>query len=168
MTEISPEPPAAPRLTVARASPIRKVLGIVGFIIGFALALLLETGLFAGAQALSGRHFHPVGLGFIALPIAAGAAGYTGVSNFNGGPRLLRAIGGIARLRLCCAAAACWWLGLIRWLLIAEPYRYRYELRSEDWVFLAKLFLVPPMLVAVAFSVFAWAFPADGEPAKHL
>lgn len=48
----------------------------IGFAAGFALVLAVEVMLFGGMEYLSGHHMRPIGLGWIAMPVAAGVGGW--------------------------------------------------------------------------------------------
>src|SRR5262249_39951358 len=74
------EPPAEGRVRF-RATPLVK--GIVGFILGFALIAGLEGLLFGSTQFLSLRRLYPLGLGWIVMPVVAGAAGWIVVRKAN-------------------------------------------------------------------------------------
>jgi len=50
--------------------------GLLGFVAGFILVLGLELLLFGGAEFLTGHRLHPVGAGWIVMPILAGCGGW--------------------------------------------------------------------------------------------
>jgi hypothetical protein len=58
------------------AATIRNVKGVVGFVLGFGLTVAFEVMLLGGLDFLSGDEFLPRGLGWIAMPIAAGIGGW--------------------------------------------------------------------------------------------
>jgi hypothetical protein len=58
------------------AATTRNVIGVVGFVLGFGLTVALEVLLLGGLDYVSGDEFLPRGLGWIAMPIAAGIGGW--------------------------------------------------------------------------------------------
>jgi hypothetical protein len=136
---------------------VRYILGGLGFILGTSIGLAIEFALLALVESMASRHYNPVGLGWVVLPISLGLGLARVGLAVDGATLILKVAGGAKPLKAYAAGCVAWFLGIVGWLAIAEPYRYRYRLRDEDWMFLAKLALVPPVLLFVAVCAGAWA-----------
>ena len=130
---------------------------IVGFTVGISVGFGFEFLLLMMVEWIADRRYHPFGLGWVTLPIGLGLlfAQVSSTTSFR--ILILRLIGGPQQIRTYSAASVVWLLGVVGWLLIAEPYRHQYRIRVEDWIFLAKLCLIPPALLFAAFCVVVWA-----------
>jgi TPR repeat protein len=146
------------------ASIKRNIMGVLGFIIAFALTFALEFLLFAGIEATSGRRMVPVGPGWIVGPFGVGVAGW----HFSRGidPKALietmfKGLSSGASPRLPVAIYASWALSYISYLLATErhfSYWYRNNI-GEFWL----LLMLPPTVCTAVIFIFRWAAQEKGN-----
>ena len=140
------------------AAAINLVIGFIGFLLFFFLAFGLEALLLAAFQELMGHRMRPFGLGWIAMPIAGGIAGWHLFRLMvvpwatKELPRLLSN----NRWRIPIAVYCSWFLSYLIYMLITEryfSYWYRYH-EDEFWLTL----MSPPTVAMVVIFLFLWAF----------
>lgn len=132
--------------------------------------MLLEALLLGGISGATGRSWMPRGLGWVAIPIAAGLAGAALGSRFR-----LRQVGvSLAQrptLKLAVVGILVWIVMVVGYTMVADPFGGYWD--SDEWASLWRWLLIPPVLAGVLLAVIAYAYrpkgpPMAGTPAQAL
>ena len=139
---------------------MRAFLKAIGFIVGVATGLLAELLLLYLVDEVTGRSFYPRGLGWLAIPVAAGFLGATlapvlPVILVRAAPQLLEGIGASRHRRLMLVGVVTWVVGFTLYWVLAKPYGYR--MYDDDWLHFVELLLIPPLFYIACYLAFLWA-----------
>lgn len=143
---------------MARSASTRWVLKVLGFVLGFAVAVAFEFLLLWVVSEIFDHTFYPRGLGWLVIPFTAGVAGAAWLPSFQP-DRISRLFGGSREMRLYVAGGASWLLLVLGYVFVAEPFGY--YIGEDDWITIFKWLLVPPVLALAVRCLFRWAVRKD-------
>lgn len=129
---------------------MRLIGRIFAFIIAAAVTLAFEWILVLMLDGLTGLNMIPRGFGWFWLPVAAGVVG----------SRALPTLGSNPAARICCAVLASWWIAVLVYAIVAEPFGYSYSFAtmfSNNIGAILQWMLLPPIVLVGLLFLFLCA-----------
>jgi hypothetical protein len=141
------------------------LLGLVGVIAGFVLALAAEMTLLLLLSELFHVRLMPRGVGWIVVPIFGAIAGWRFGRNFNFGNAAYltsRRLSATPRLtRLWVAGSVFWIMSALTFFAVFNPYGSYWS--SDEWHQFWMVLIAPPVLGLVGGALFRWATKPNSD-----